>query len=169
MSKNCLIMVLSGNDNIKRNDQQINTFYCPVLGCKYNLNFGKPSKSFKTQKLLKQVSYSTFYNVFSFYCNCKKYNDFILKHCIKVHSDKKYKCDNCDKGFPLESTLKSHRVTCGVRYSCYCGVQYKSPEAFLTHTKRKQHNIGLGYSTIMKFVYSSILNDKVNKYRYINK
>jgi len=68
-----------------------------------------------------------------------------------VHSDKKYKCDNCEKGFPLESTLKSHRIACGVIYSCYCGVQYKSPEAFLTHTKRKQHNIGLGYSTIMKF------------------
>lgn len=68
-----------------------------------------------------------------------------------MHSDKKYKCDNCEKGFPLESTLKSHRITCGVIYSCYCGIQYKSPEAFLTHTKRKQHNIGLGYSTIMKF------------------
>lgn len=67
-----------------------------------------------------------------------------------MHSDKKFKCDNCEKGFPLESTLKSHRVTCGVIYSCYCGVQYNSPEAFLTHTKRKQHNIGLGYSTIMK-------------------
>lgn len=68
-----------------------------------------------------------------------------------MHSDKKFKCDICEKGFPLESTLKSHRVKCGVTYSCYCGVQYKSPEAFLTHTKRKQHNIGLGYSTIMKF------------------
>lgn len=74
-----------------------------------------------------------------------------------MHSDKKFKCDKCRKGFPLESILKSHRVTCGVIYSCYCGVQYKSPEAFLTHTKRKQHNIGLGYSTIMKFDFLLLL------------
>lgn len=49
-------MVLSEND-IKRNSGRIanDTFYCPVLGCKYNLNFGQLAKSFKTQKLLKQV------------------------------------------------------------------------------------------------------------------
>jgi len=77
-----------------------------------------------------------------------------------VHSDKKYKCDNCERGFPLESTLKSHLITCGVIYSCHCGVKYKSPEAFLTHTKRKQHHIGLGYSTIMKFdlFYKMLVN-----------
>ncbi|XP_001945743.2 uncharacterized protein LOC100161403 [Acyrthosiphon pisum] len=125
---NSIVMVLS-ESGLKRNNGRIvnDTFYCPILGCKYNLHFGQSMKSFKTQKLLKQ-------------------------HCIKVHSDKKYKCDNCEKGFPLESTLKSHRIKCGVIYSCYCGIQYKSPEAFLTHTKRKQHNIGLGYSTIMKFL-----------------
>lgn len=47
---------------------------------------------------------------------------------------------------------------CGVVYLCYCGVQYKSPEAFLTHTKRKQHSIGLGYSTIMKYDFFFFIN-----------
>lgn len=86
-----------------------------------------------------------------------------------MHSDKKYKCDNCEKGFPLESTLRSHRITCGVIYSCFCGVQYKSPEAFLTHTKRKQHNIGLGYSTIMKFdLFYKIFDSFFYSYFYID-
>lgn len=50
-------MVLTENEIKLNNDQFVNdTFYCPVLGCKYNLNFGQFVKSFKTQKLLKQVS-----------------------------------------------------------------------------------------------------------------
>lgn len=53
MSQNCLVMVLTENDT---GSLDYDTFYCPVLGCKYNLNFGQPVKSFKTQKLLKQVS-----------------------------------------------------------------------------------------------------------------
>lgn len=50
-------MMCSVND-IKRNNNKVfnDTFYCPVIGCKYNINFGQSSKSFKTQKLLKQVS-----------------------------------------------------------------------------------------------------------------
>lgn len=60
MSKNCLVMVLS-ESGLKRDisEQIVNdSFYCPVLGCKYNLKFGQSIKSFKTQKLLKQVSLS---------------------------------------------------------------------------------------------------------------
>lgn len=48
-------MTCTVND-IKINKMFNNTFYCSVQGCKYNINFGKLSKSFKTQKLLKQVS-----------------------------------------------------------------------------------------------------------------
>lgn len=57
MSKNCIVMVLT-ESGLKRNNSQIvnDTFYCPILGCKYNLHFGQSMKSFKTQKLLKQVS-----------------------------------------------------------------------------------------------------------------
>lgn len=60
MSKNCLVMVLSESGLKRDNGEQIvnDSFYCPVLGCKYNLHFGQSIKSFKTQKLLKQVSLS---------------------------------------------------------------------------------------------------------------
>lgn len=50
-------MVLSENGVKRNSNQNINdTFYCPAMGCKYNLNFGPLAKSFRTQKLLKQVS-----------------------------------------------------------------------------------------------------------------
>lgn len=50
-------MVLSENDIESNSGRIVNdTFYCPVSGCKYNLHFGQSTKSFKTQKLLKQVS-----------------------------------------------------------------------------------------------------------------
>ncbi|VVC29624.1 Zinc finger C2H2-type [Cinara cedri] len=130
MSKNCVSTALTLSDLRKEHVQIVKEpFYCPVSSCKYNANYSPLPKSFKNLKLLRQ-------------------------HCIKVHLDKKHKCEKCDKGFPTESILKSHIVTCGVKYSCYCGIQYKSPEAFLTHTKRKQHNIGLKYTTIMKFLKS---------------
>jgi len=73
MSKNCLVMVLSESGLKRNNGQQIvnDTYYCPVLGCKYNLNFGQSMKSFKTQKLLKQVSllaYTLYSVLYIFYC-----------------------------------------------------------------------------------------------------
>lgn len=66
MSNNCVIMVLTEN-GVKRNSNQItnDTFYCPVMGCKYNFNFGPLAKSFRTQKLLKQVS-QVYYNAVLF-------------------------------------------------------------------------------------------------------
>jgi hypothetical protein len=73
MSKNCLVMVLSESGLKRNNGQQIvnDMYYCPVLGCKYNLHFGQSMKSFKTQKLLKQVSllaYTLYSVLHTFYC-----------------------------------------------------------------------------------------------------
>lgn len=64
MSNDCLVMVLPGSNLIRTGGQIANdTFYCPVMGCKYNFQFGQPTRYFKTQKLLKQVSI-TYYTLF---------------------------------------------------------------------------------------------------------
>ncbi|KAF7843492.1 protein indeterminate-domain 7-like [Senna tora] len=46
----------------------------------------------------------------------------IKKHFSKKHGEKKWKCDKCFKRYSVQSDLKAHSKTCGIKeYTCECG------------------------------------------------
>lgn len=90
----------------------IKQFYCPDSKCVYNNNL-----FFKSLKLLKQ-------------------------HYLKVHAQKKFICEKCQKGFPTASTQKSHLQYCGVMFNCKdCSATYPCYETLKTHCRRKKHSV----------------------------
>ncbi|XP_018336117.1 transcription factor E4F1-like [Agrilus planipennis] len=98
----------------KKEDLQKNIFdreyYCPDQECVYYRE-----KCFKSLKLLKQ-------------------------HFLKVHSEKQYLCDLCQKGFSTISAKKAHFDYCGVEFTCCnCDSTYASYESLMTHARRKKH------------------------------
>ncbi|KAK6185950.1 hypothetical protein SNE40_008077 [Patella caerulea] len=96
----------------KKTSDVVYRYHCPVFNCVYN---PQSERFFSSQKYLKQ-------------------------HYGKVHGEKKYLCGTCQKGFAFDRDLKRHRETCGVTFKCVtCGCPFTSPEAVLTHCKRKQH------------------------------
>ncbi|KAG8224380.1 hypothetical protein J437_LFUL005202 [Ladona fulva] len=86
-------------------------YHCPVEKCLYNIN---SDRYFSHIKYLKQ-------------------------HYLKVHAEKKYLCNRCDKGFSTEAARNVHVRTCGMTFTCSCGCTYFSYEALSTHAKRKNH------------------------------
>lgn len=86
-------------------------YFCPEEKCIYNVN---ASRHFTQMKYLKQ-------------------------HYLKVHSEKKFSCQSCNKAFATQELLKYHQQVCGIKFICSCGNSYSSYEALLTHSKRKQH------------------------------
>lgn len=86
-------------------------YFCPEPKCIYHVN---ASRHFTQMKYLKQ-------------------------HYIKVHSEKKFSCESCNKAFATQELLKYHLQICGIKFVCSCGNFYSSYEALLTHSKRKQH------------------------------
>lgn len=98
--------------NLKRADNFIRQYYCPETKCVYNEKL-----FFKTMKLLKQ-------------------------HYLKVHAEKKYICEKCQRGFPTTSAQKSHTDYCGVVFKCTdCSVAYPCYETLKTHCRRKKHTV----------------------------
>lgn len=64
---------------------------------------------------------------------------FSWQHYLKVHSEKRFSCESCNKAFATQELLRYHLQVCGIKFTCSCGNSYSSYEALLTHSKRKQH------------------------------
>lgn len=99
-------------EHLLKNVDAVREYYCPETDCLYNKN-----KFFKSMKCLKQ-------------------------HYLKVHSEKKFVCDICCKGFSTQASKNAHVEYCGVVFKCLeCYSSYPSYESLVTHGRRKKHNI----------------------------
>uniref|UniRef100_A0A182WD49 C2H2-type domain-containing protein n=1 Tax=Anopheles minimus TaxID=112268 RepID=A0A182WD49_9DIPT len=99
-------------------------FYCPDGSCPYHQTAGdgnNGARYFSSLRSLKQ-------------------------HYLKVHGERKHRCEPCGKSFATESYLRHHQLSCGQKFTCaHCTYSYGSREALLTHAKRKQH----GYEELL--------------------
>lgn len=60
---------------------------------------------------------------------------------MKMHAEKKHKCDKCGNSYGTEWDLKRHIGYCGKTFQCTCGCPYASRTALLSHTHRMGHEI----------------------------
>lgn len=60
---------------------------------------------------------------------------------MKMHAEKKHKCDKCTNSYGTIWDLKRHIVDCGKTFQCTCGCPYASRTALLSHIYRTQHEI----------------------------
>lgn len=87
-------------------------YHCPIITCNYH-----KSDHFKKLKSLKQ-------------------------HFLKVHSEKKFICNSCQKGFATEAFRNWHFQYCNVSFKCCdCNMNYPCYETLKTHSRRKNHKI----------------------------
>lgn len=106
------------NSCLAKRDSSITVrYFCPEEKCIYHVN---ASRHFAQMKYLKQ-------------------------HYLKVHSEKRFSCDSCNKAFATQELLKNHSQVCGIKFTCSCLNSYSSYEALLTHCKRKQHTFEYKY------------------------
>uniref|UniRef100_A0A499FUZ1 C2H2-type domain-containing protein n=1 Tax=Anopheles farauti TaxID=69004 RepID=A0A499FUZ1_9DIPT len=99
-------------------------FHCPNVGCRY---YQTPSTTANGARYFNSLR-------------------SLKQHYLKVHGDRKYCCNACQKSFATESYLRHHRLSCGRTFTCdHCSYSYGSREALLTHAKRKKH----GYDKLL--------------------
>ncbi|XP_075571308.1 ATM interactor isoform X2 [Pelecanus crispus] len=60
---------------------------------------------------------------------------------MKMHAEKKHKCDKCSNSYGTEWYLKRHIEVCGKTFQCTCGCPYASRTALLSHIYRTGHEI----------------------------
>ncbi|KAM4614165.1 ATM interactor [Discoglossus pictus] len=65
----------------------------------------------------------------------------VKQHFMKMHAEKKHKCDKCGSSYGTEWDLKRHVGYCGKTFECTCGCPYASRTALLSHTYRTGHEI----------------------------
>ncbi|XP_053305448.1 ATM interactor [Spea bombifrons] len=65
----------------------------------------------------------------------------VKQHFMKMHAEKKHKCDKCGNSYGTEWDLKRHEGYCGKIFRCTCGCPYASRTALLSHTHRMGHEI----------------------------
>lgn len=87
-------------------------YHCPVEGCSFSEQKGK---HFKRKMSIDQ-------------------------HYLNCHSERKYKCFNCDKSYAIDWQLKYHLKTCGLIWKCLtCDKFYKERLSLITHCTRHSH------------------------------
>uniref|UniRef100_A0A8C5MZS6 ATM interactor n=1 Tax=Leptobrachium leishanense TaxID=445787 RepID=A0A8C5MZS6_9ANUR len=64
-----------------------------------------------------------------------------VQHFMKMHAEKKHKCEKCGSCYGTEWDLKRHIGYCGKTFRCTCGCPYTSRTALLSHTHRMGHEI----------------------------
>lgn len=97
---------------IKTTDNFIYHHHCPDTDCVYHA-----LRHFKKMKYLKQ-------------------------HYLKVHAEKSFLCETCNKGFATQAIKNTHSDICGINFTCLdCTKKYPSYESLLTHSRRKKHRI----------------------------
>ncbi|KAM9302379.1 ATM interactor [Gastrophryne carolinensis] len=62
---------------------------------------------------------------------------------MKMHAEKKHKCEKCGNSYGTEWDLNRHVGYCGKTFRCTCGCPYASRTALLSHTHRMGHEIPL--------------------------
>ncbi|NWR62099.1 ATMIN protein, partial [Bucorvus abyssinicus] len=65
----------------------------------------------------------------------------VKQHFMKMHAEKKHKCDKCSNSYGTEWYLKRHIEVCGKTFQCTCGCPYASRTALLSHIYRTGHEI----------------------------
>ncbi|XP_061450539.1 ATM interactor isoform X2 [Rhineura floridana] len=65
----------------------------------------------------------------------------VRQHFMKMHAEKKHKCDKCNNSYGTIWDLKRHSEDCGKTFQCTCGCPYASRTALLSHIYRTQHVI----------------------------
>ncbi|XP_069758219.1 ATM interactor [Narcine bancroftii] len=65
----------------------------------------------------------------------------VKQHFMKIHAEKKHKCDKCSHSYGTEWDLKRHAEDCGRIFKCTCGCPYASRPALLSHAYRTGHEI----------------------------
>ncbi|XP_059569878.1 ATM interactor isoform X2 [Alligator mississippiensis] len=100
------------NATIRKGLKTTQKFYCcPIEGCPRG-----PIRPFSRFSLVKQ-------------------------HFMKMHAEKKHKCDKCSNCYGTEWNLKRHAEDCGKTFQCTCGCPYASRTALLSHIYRTGHEI----------------------------
>ncbi|XP_029464001.1 ATM interactor isoform X2 [Rhinatrema bivittatum] len=100
------------NPTIRKNLKTAQKLYCcPIEGCPRG-----PNRPFSQFSLVKQ-------------------------HFMKMHAEKKHKCDKCKNSYGTEWDLKRHAGYCGKTFQCTCGCPYTSRTALLSHIHRTGHEI----------------------------
>ncbi|XP_054054246.1 ATM interactor isoform X2 [Rissa tridactyla] len=100
------------NAPIRKGLKTSQKFYCcPIEGCPRG-----PNRPFSQFSLVKQ-------------------------HFMKMHAEKKHKCDKCSNSYGTEWYLKRHVEVCGKTFQCTCGCPYASRTALLSHIYRTGHEI----------------------------
>ncbi|XP_062474285.1 ATM interactor isoform X2 [Pezoporus occidentalis] len=100
------------NAPIRKSLKTPQKFYCcPIEGCPRG-----PNRPFSQFSLVKQ-------------------------HFMKMHAEKKHKCDKCSNSYGTEWYLKRHIEVCGKTFQCTCGCPYASRTALLSHIYRTGHEI----------------------------
>ncbi|XP_067396238.1 ATM interactor [Emydura macquarii macquarii] len=98
--------------SIRKGLKTTQKFYCcPIEGCPRG-----PNRPFSQFSLVKQ-------------------------HFMKMHAEKKHKCDKCSNSYGTEWDLKRHTEDCGKTFQCTCGCPYASRTALLSHVYRTGHEI----------------------------
>ncbi|XP_075796117.1 ATM interactor isoform X2 [Pelodiscus sinensis] len=100
------------NASIRKGLKTTQKFYCcPIEGCPRG-----PNRPFSQFSLVKQ-------------------------HFMKMHAEKKHKCDKCSNSYGTEWDLKRHIEDCGKTFQCTCGCPYASRTALLSHVYRTGHEV----------------------------
>uniref|UniRef100_A0A4X2LHJ9 ATM interactor n=1 Tax=Vombatus ursinus TaxID=29139 RepID=A0A4X2LHJ9_VOMUR len=100
------------NPTVRKDLKTTPKFYCcPIKGCPRG-----PDRPFSQFSLVKQ-------------------------HFMKMHAEKKHKCDKCSNSYGTEWDLKRHAEDCGKTFQCTCGCPYASRTALQSHIYRTGHEI----------------------------
>ncbi|KAJ8252694.1 hypothetical protein COCON_G00220060 [Conger conger] len=65
----------------------------------------------------------------------------VKQHFMKMHAEKKHRCEKCGSCYSTEWDLKRHTEDCGKTYCCTCGCPYASRAALLSHIYRTGHEV----------------------------
>lgn len=84
----------------------------------------------------------------------------MFQHFMKMHAEKKHKCDKCSNSYGTIWDLKRHIEDCGKTFQCTCGCPYASRTALLSHIYRTQHEIPIEHRWHLYFHYE--MNRKFN-------
>ncbi|XP_062996931.1 ATM interactor-like isoform X1 [Elgaria multicarinata webbii] len=89
---------------------------------------------------------------------------------MKMHAEKKHKCDKCSNSYGTIWDLKRHIEDCGKTFQCTCGCPYASRTALLSHIYRTQHEIPVEHRDppskkrkIETSISSQLLGEKVKE------
>ncbi|XP_046842373.1 uncharacterized protein LOC124436488 isoform X2 [Xenia sp. Carnegie-2017] len=82
----------------------------------------------------------------------------VKQHYMIVHGEKKFSCKKCDKKFGRNDVCVRHEKTCGMIFTCSCGLQFNCRTSLLTHARRNDHDVPKLYKKNVVEVQQSLFN-----------